>query len=159
VIDQSKVDKTDDEGNDPVHNRLTHLLFPPQLGHTLKNVSLHRPSARALDASEPIKKPETDCASDVENHLADLDLNFTVRCSRCHRVSFSMMGKVDEVCEVRVFLDRSIIVCYSIFVAERGNPRKIMAKNSKVFDIIVLAGMVVNIILAVFLILYYFNFL
>ena len=34
-----------------------------------------------------------------------------------------------------------------------------MKKNSKVFDIIVLAGMVVNIILAVFLILYYFDFL
>jgi len=34
-----------------------------------------------------------------------------------------------------------------------------MAKNSKVFDIIVLAGMVVNIILAMFLILYYFDFL
>jgi hypothetical protein len=32
-------------------------------------------------------------------------------------------------------------------------------KNSKLFDIIVLAGMVVNIILAVFLILYYFDFL
>mgnify|MGYP006153537533 CR=1 FL=1 len=32
-------------------------------------------------------------------------------------------------------------------------------KKSKVFDIIVLAGMVVNIILAVFLILYYFDFL
>lgn len=39
------------------------------------------------------------------------------------------------------------------------NTGKIMAKNSKVFDIIVLAGMVVNIILAVFLILYYFDFL
>ncbi|BFU89879.1 MAG: hypothetical protein NTAFB01_10660 [Nitrospira sp.] len=34
-----------------------------------------------------------------------------------------------------------------------------VTKNSKVFDIIVLAGMVVNIILAVFLILYYFDFL
>ena len=34
-----------------------------------------------------------------------------------------------------------------------------MAKNSKVFEIIVLAGMDVNIILAVFLILYYFDFL
>ena len=34
-----------------------------------------------------------------------------------------------------------------------------MIKNSKVFDIIVLTGMVVNIILAVFLILYYFDFL
>ena len=34
-----------------------------------------------------------------------------------------------------------------------------MQKKSKVFDIIVLVGMVVNIILAVFLILYYFDFL
>ena len=34
-----------------------------------------------------------------------------------------------------------------------------MNKNAKLFDIIVLAGMVVNIILAVFLILYYFDFL
>jgi hypothetical protein len=34
-----------------------------------------------------------------------------------------------------------------------------MGKNGKLFDIIVLAGMVVNIILAVFLILYYFDFL
>ena len=39
------------------------------------------------------------------------------------------------------------------------NAGKTMNKNSKVFDIIVLAGMVVNIILAVFLILYYFDFL
>jgi hypothetical protein len=34
-----------------------------------------------------------------------------------------------------------------------------MAKKSKMFDIIVLAGMVVNILVAVFLILYYFDFL
>ncbi|TKS64658.1 MAG: hypothetical protein EWM73_00236 [Nitrospira sp.] len=34
-----------------------------------------------------------------------------------------------------------------------------MKRNSKVFDIIVLVGMVVNILLAVFLILYYFDFL
>jgi hypothetical protein len=34
-----------------------------------------------------------------------------------------------------------------------------MKKKSKVFDIIVLVGMVVNILLAVFLILYYFDFL
>jgi hypothetical protein len=38
----------------------------------------------------------------------------------------------------------------------RGNSMK---RNSKVFDIIVLVGMVVNILLAVFLILYYFDFL
>lgn len=41
----------------------------------------------------------------------------------------------------------------------RENVGKNMTKNSKLFDIIVLAGMVVNIILAVFLILYYFDFL
>ena len=34
-----------------------------------------------------------------------------------------------------------------------------MRSNPKIFDIIVLAGMVVNILLAVFLILYYFDFL
>lgn len=34
-----------------------------------------------------------------------------------------------------------------------------MVKNSKLFDIIVLTGMVVNIMLAVFLILYYFDLL
>lgn len=34
-----------------------------------------------------------------------------------------------------------------------------MRTNAKLFDIIVLAGMVVNILLAVFLILYYFDFL
>ena len=34
-----------------------------------------------------------------------------------------------------------------------------MGKDPRLFDIIVLAGMVVNIILAVFLILYYFDFL
>jgi hypothetical protein len=50
-------------------------------------------------------------------------------------------------------------MCYSNFVVEGVNAGKNMHKNSKVFDIIVLAGMVVNIILAVFLILYYFDFL
>jgi len=34
-----------------------------------------------------------------------------------------------------------------------------MRNKAKVFDIVVLAGMVVNILLAVFLILYYFDFL
>jgi hypothetical protein len=34
-----------------------------------------------------------------------------------------------------------------------------MKRKSKVFDIIVLVGMVVNILVAVFLILYYFDFL
>ena len=57
------------------------------------------------------------------------------------------------------FLDTHGSVCYSKFVAGRVNAGKTMNKNSKVFDIIVLAGMVVNIILAVFLILYYFDFL
>lgn len=43
------------------------------------------------------------------------------------------------------------------FFRQKGT--KPMRKDSKLFDIIVLAGMVVNIILAVFLILYYFDFL
>jgi hypothetical protein len=41
----------------------------------------------------------------------------------------------------------------------RNHAGEIMTKHSKLFDIIVLAGMVVNIILAVFLLLYYFDFL
>ncbi len=56
-------------------------------------------------------------------------------------------------------LDTHLAVCYSNFIVGRENAGKIMTKHSKVFDIIVLAGMVVNIILAVFLILYYFDFL
>ena len=61
---------------------------------------------------------------------------------------------------IRPFLDTPRAVCYSKIVVGRGKSGKIiMNKNSKVFDIIVLAGMVVNIILAVFLILYYFDFL
>jgi len=58
-----------------------------------------------------------------------------------------------------VFLDRHIALCYSNSAGACNFTGKIMAKNSKTFDIIVLAGMVVNIILAVFLILYYFDFL
>ncbi len=60
------------------------------------------------------------------------------------------------------FLDRPRALCYSTFenfVVASGRAGKIMPKNSKAFDIIVLAGMVVNIILAVFLLLYYFDFL
>ena len=57
------------------------------------------------------------------------------------------------------FLDTPRSVCYSKLRLGRVNAGKTMNKNSKVFDIIVLAGMVVNIILAVFLILYYFDFL
>ena len=48
---------------------------------------------------------------------------------------------------------------FKILCGARKIRGKSMIKNSKVFDIIVLAGMVVNIILAVFLILYYFDFL
>jgi len=48
--------------------------------------------------------------------------------------------------------------CYSIaFISLLKEDS--MRTNAKVFDIIVLAGMVVNILLAVFLILYYFDFL
>lgn len=60
---------------------------------------------------------------------------------------------------ISAFLDTQKPLCYSDLARGRENTEKIMAKNSKVFDIIVLAGMVVNIILAVFLILYYFDFL
>lgn len=69
------------------------------------------------------------------------------------------MGKCLNYIYIGRFLDTHRSVCYSNFVVARVNTGKNMNKNSKVFDIIVLAGMVVNIILAVFLILYYFDFL
>lgn len=67
---------------------------------------------------------------------------------------------IEIVSEISEFLDTKKPVCYSNFLAgSYNNTRETMTKNSKIFDIIVLAGMVVNIILAVFLILYYFDFL
>ena len=61
--------------------------------------------------------------------------------------------------ELLHFLDRYLALCYQNLSLAREATGEIVTKNSKVFDIIVLAGMVVNIILAVFLILYYFDFL
>jgi hypothetical protein len=56
---------------------------------TLRRLSGTALSAGALDARKPIEEPETDGAGDVKNHLADLDLDFTIRSScRCHHVSF-----------------------------------------------------------------------
>ena len=60
---------------------------------------------------------------------------------------------------VTAFLDRQQSLCYATFVVAPDFTGKSMTKNTRAFDIIVLAGMVVNIILAVFLILYYFDFL
>ena len=57
------------------------------------------------------------------------------------------------------FLTRRTVYVNEIPSLLTFRSKEIMTKNSKLFDIIVLAGMVVNIILAVFLILYYFDFL
>jgi len=124
--------------------------------------SVALPSAGALYARKPIEEPQTDGAGDVKNHLADLNLDRTVwNCCRCHRVSFFWWEWENASINVYVgrFLDTHGSVCYANLVVECVNTRKNMSKHSKVFDIIVLAGMVVNIILAVFLILYYFDFL
>jgi len=54
------------------------------------------------------------------------------------------------------------ILNFALFFIPNGKPKMRadeMAKSSRLFDIIVLAGLTVNIILAVFLILYYFDFL
>ncbi len=51
---------------------------------------------------------------------------------------------------------------FAFFFIPNAKPKiraRKMAKSSRLFDIIVLAGLTVNIILAVFLILYYFDFL
>jgi hypothetical protein len=66
----------------------------------------------------------------------------------------------ERLIETGEILDTLQDVCYSKFLTNSMKTKEnIMTKNSKLFDIIVLAGMVVNIILAVFLILYYFDFL
>lgn len=67
---------------------------------------------------------------------------------------------LERLIETGEILDTLQSVCYSKFLTNSVKTKEnIMTKNSKLFDIIVLAGMVVNIILAVFLILYYFDFL
>jgi hypothetical protein len=76
-------------------------------------------------------------------------------------VSFFSYVKNKNACDLprARFLTHTDPCVIQNFAVGRVNAGKTMNKNSKVFDIIVLAGMVVNIILAVFLILYYFDFL
>ncbi len=70
------------------------------------------------------------------------------------------MGENNYLGRISEFLDtQTPVMLFKILCRSRKIRGKSMIKNSKVFDIIVLAGMVVNIILAVFLILYYFDFL
>ncbi len=70
------------------------------------------------------------------------------------------MGKNNYLGRISEFLDtQTPAMLFKILYCPQKIREKSMIKNSKVFDIIVLAGMVVNIILAVFLILYYFDFL
>jgi hypothetical protein len=54
-------------------------------------------STGALNAGKPIKEPQTHGAGDIENHLADLDLQLTVRCCRCHRASPFLVQKWIEI--------------------------------------------------------------
>ena len=91
MVDQREIGHADDGRNQNVKNRLTHNCSPPQLNETGNvNSGVQRPSAGALYAGKPIEEPQTDGNGDVENHLADLDLDFTVlNCCRGHRVSFS----------------------------------------------------------------------
>ncbi len=121
---------------------------PPQ--HDKQFTGWNTGSAWALNPGHPIEKPDTGCTGDVENHFADF--NFDVILSSFHRESPSGLCTYFKLTHrLRCVNQNPLFTCfYTGFY---------MAKNSKVFDIIVLAGMVVNIILAVFLILYYFDFL
>jgi hypothetical protein len=116
--------------------------------------------AGALNSSEPIKKPQTRSTGDVEYHLSDSDFYLAIRCCRSHYASFSPDANEKSRISSATFLTHRhpCVIQKSLPHTKkiRGNSMK---KKSKVFDIIVLAGMVVNILLAVFLILYYFDFL
>ena len=59
----------------------------------------------------------------------------------------------------RLQRDRASLDRFSIVVLRTAKRFRSMGKDTRLFDIIVLAGMVVNIILAVFLLVYYFDLL
>src|SRR2546423_1980327 len=68
------------------------IALPPSTFRTFKKSRAAVPLrlAGALNSSEPIKKPQTHCTCDIENHLADSDLYIAIRCCRGHRISFSL---------------------------------------------------------------------
>jgi hypothetical protein len=113
----------------------------------------------ALNTSEPIKKPQAYRTRNVKNHLADLDLYLAICCCRGHCVSFFPNAINYSVIKLPAFLTHRCPYVIEKSLPHTKNQGNSMKKKSKVFDIIVLAGMVVNILLAVFLILYYFDFL
>jgi hypothetical protein len=95
MIDQREIGDADHGRYQNIENRLTHLdLLLNSVRRLATEERFGGPvcSAGALNAGEPIEEPQTDRASDVKNHFADLDFDFAVwsGCGcRCHRVSFS----------------------------------------------------------------------
>jgi hypothetical protein len=96
MIDQREIGDADHGRYQNIENRLTHLhLLLKSVRRLATEERFDGPvcSAGALNAGEPIEEPQTDCASDVKNHLAALDFDFA-GCSvcgcRCHRVSVSL---------------------------------------------------------------------
>jgi hypothetical protein len=97
MIDHREVPHRKDERDDYRDDRIiqrTHILFssfssfltrdfPKRMACGSRN---QRPSTGTLNSGKPIEKPEPKCTGDVENHLADFDLDLTIlRCCRCHR--------------------------------------------------------------------------
>ena len=132
----------------------------PHYSQTLKKSRAQWPClAGALNPSEPIKEPQTHGTGDVKNHLADSNFYLAIRCCRSHHFSFSPKCKQQPRISSATFLTHRYSYVIQNSLPHTKNQGNSMKKKSKVFDIIVLAGMVVNILLAVFLILYYFDFL
>ncbi len=116
-----------------------------------------------MDPSEPVEPPNTQGKRHVENRLADFCVALTY-----FRFHLSHPSCVMSVRQARTFrlpekapssLTAKVPYVNDLAVFSPKNGRTAMRKDARLFDIIVLAGMVVNIILAVFLILYYFDFL
>jgi hypothetical protein len=92
MVDQREISHADHGGNQNIKNCLTHNRAPPPLNGKRKVNSGFAAlsfSAGALYPGEPIEKPQANGSGNIENHLADFDLDVTVGYSRrCHLVSF-----------------------------------------------------------------------
>jgi hypothetical protein len=85
MIDHGKIPHCNDERDDHCDDRIiqrAHALFSSSSFFLLAYISTrrltahpyrHQQSAGALNSGKPIEKPNPNCTSDVENHLADFD--------------------------------------------------------------------------------------
>ena len=87
--------------------------------------------AGALNSSEPIKEPQTQCTGDVENHLADSDFYLAIRCCRSHYVSLSPDTNEKPRISSATFLTHSYLYVIQNSLPHTKNQRKLDEKKIK----------------------------